>query len=228
MASKLLHIDDDPKIAKLLGRYMSSFGYEMAWEGHPEKGIKEIEHNTPDLVILDVMLKDINGFEVCRKIRSFSNVPVIMLSALGDVSDRVAGLEVGADDYLAKPFEPRELMARVEAILRRASKPENKKVEFGDLVIKSKSMDAELSGRKLLLTTNEFTVLKLLVGEPGKVFNRDGIIEVLGGIESDSFNRSVDITISRLRQKLGDDPKNPRYIKTIRGAGYSFIGGNQS
>lgn len=227
MSLKLLHIDDDPKIAKLLGRYMSSFGYEMIWEGHPEKGIREIEKNTPDLVILDVMLKDINGFEVCRKIRSFSNVPVIMLSALGDVSDRVAGLEVGADDYLAKPFEPRELMARVEAILRRASKPEGEKLKFGDLVISLKSMDAELSGRKLLLTTNEFTVLNLLVKEPGKVFNRDAIIEVLGGIESDSFNRSVDITISRLRQKLGDDPKNPRYIKTIRGAGYAFIGGVQ-
>jgi len=194
-------------------------------EDDTEAGLGAFRSLSPDLVILDVMLPGMNGFEVCRRIRQDSQVPVIMLTARGDVMDRVAGLEIGADDYLPKPFEPRELVARIQAILRRSQQSTQYEAgEFGPLRIDFAAHAALLDGKDIGLTTNEFNALAVLARKPGKTFNRDDLMQELRGLDSESFNRSIDITMSRIRQKLGDDPKHPRYIKTVWGTGYVFIG----
>jgi DNA-binding response OmpR family regulator len=221
----LLIIDDDEKLNTLLTEFLVGFGFRTASAADPEKGLRQLDRLRPDLVILDVMLPGMNGFEVIKQIRRRSNVPIIMLTARGDVTDRIVGLELGADDYLPKPFEPRELVARIQSVLRRG-RPEadNETLIFGDLRIDGSARTATLGDTPLNLTTNEFDALMLLVGKPGKVFSRDEILNALRGIDCEAYNRSVDITMSRLRQKLGDDPKTPRFIKTVWGAGYVFIG----
>jgi len=223
---KILIIDDDEKLNRLLTDYLSKMGFTVLTEILPSAGLEKLEEETPDLVILDVMLPEMDGFEVCRTIRQSSSVPVVMLTARGEVMDRVVGLEIGADDYLQKPFEPRELVARIQAILRRIQTKSKSGIKtIGALCIDSHKYEVRVDDKLVHLTLNEFECLVLLVKNKGKVLNRDQIIEELRGIEWDAFNRSVDITISRLRQKLGDDPKNPRFIKTIWGTGYLFIGG---
>jgi two-component system phosphate regulon response regulator OmpR len=158
-------------------------------------------------------------------IRQTSNIPIIMLTARGEVTDKVVGLELGADDYLAKPFEPRELVARIQSVLRRAKQPiDNQTLTFERLVIDLDKRIALLDGNPVDLTTNEFTVLALLARNAGKVLNRDQILQELRGMDCDAFNRSVDIAVSRLRQKLNDDPKSPDFIKTVWGTGYIFVG----
>ena len=223
---KILIIDDDEKLNRLLTNYLSKMGFTVLTSTLPSAGLEKLEEETPDLVILDVMLPEMDGFEVCRTIRQFSSVPVVMLTARGEVMDRVVGLEIGADDYLPKPFEPRELVARIQAILRRIQTKSKSGIKtIGALCIDSHKYEVRVDDKLVHLTLNEFECLVLLVKNKGKVLNRDQIIEELRGIEWDAFNRSVDITMSRLRQKLGDDPKNPRFIKTIWGTGYLFIGG---
>jgi DNA-binding response OmpR family regulator len=171
------------------------------------------------------MLPGMDGFEVCKTIRQHSLVPIIMLTARGELMDKVVGLELGADDYLPKPFEPRELVARIHSILRRAKKIDKTRPLFFDrLEIDFSRHLVKLDGDIVDLTTNELTALALLTENPGKVFNRDEILQELRGIDCDAFNRSVDITMSRLRQKLNDDPKAPAFIKTVWGTGYVFIG----
>lgn len=224
MKQNVLIIDDDPKLNRLLTEYLAGFGFMVETAVTPTQGLKKLRHQKPDLVILDVMLPEMNGFEVCKKIRQESSVPVIMLTARGDPMDRVVGLELGADDYLPKPFEPRELAARIQAVLRRLKT--NGKAgwyRFGELTLDSQKRTAKLNDRTIDLTTNEFTTLWLLIRHAGEVLDRDRILQELRGIDSDAFNRSVDITMSRLRQKLGDDPKDPTYIKTVWGSGYVFI-----
>jgi DNA-binding response OmpR family regulator len=224
----ILIIDDDQKLNRLLSDYLNDFGYRTLSAVHPKAGLNKLKEASPDLVILDVMMPDMNGFEVCKAIRQTSDVPIIMLTARGDLSDRVVGLEIGADDYLAKPFEPRELAARIQSILRRTTiMGSQDTVAFGRLHIDFAKRTASVEGTDTDLTTNEFTALALLAGNPGKVFDRDEILQALRGMDCDAFNRSVDITMSRLRQKLNDDPKNPEFIKTVWGAGYVFIGQNQ-
>ena len=223
---KILIIDDDEKLNRLLTDYLSKMGFTVLTATLPSAGLEKLEEETPDLVILDVMLPEMDGFEVCRTIRQSSSVPVVMLTARGEVMDRVVGLEIGADDYLPKPFEPRELVARIQAILRRIQTKSKSGIKtIGALCIDSHKYEVRVDDKLVHLTLNEFECLVLLVKNKGKVLNRDQIIEELRGIEWDAFNRSVDITMSRLRQKLGDDPKNPRFIKTIWGTGYLFIGG---
>ena len=226
MPQTLLIIDDDKKLNRLLEDYLADFGFRVLSATHPEKGLAAIRTQSPDLVVLDVMLPDINGFEVCKQIRQFSPVPVIMLTARGDLMDKVVGLELGADDYLPKPFEPRELVARIQSILRRTgARVEESAVEtFGRLTVDFLRRQALLDGAPVDLTTNEFAALVLLVRNAGKVLDRDQILQELRGMDSEAFNRSVDITMSRLRQKLNDDPKAPEFIKTVWGAGYVFIG----
>lgn len=224
MTANILIIDDDEKLNQLLIDYFKGFGFNTSVATHPEEGLTIIKNNTPDIVILDVMLPDMDGFEVCRKIRKKYTVPIIMLTARGDVTDRIVGLEIGADDYLSKPFEPRELVARIQTVLRRITKTDiNTELGFSELVINFEKRAAFVSGVNIDLSTNEFLALEFLVNNHGKVLNRDEILEKLRGIECEAFNRSVDITMSRLRQKLKDDPKSPQYIKTIWGAGYMFI-----
>jgi len=223
---KILIIDDDEKLNRLLTDYLSKMGFTVLTATLPSAGLEKLEEETPDLVILDVMLPEMDGFEVCRTIRQSSSVPVVMLTASGEVMDRVVGLEIGADDYLPKPFEPRELVARIQAILRRTQTKSKSGIKtIGALCIDFHKYEVRVDDKLVHLTLNEFECLVLLVKNKGKVLNRDQIIEELRGIEWDAFNRSVDITMSRLRQKLGDDPKNPRFIKTIWGTGYLLIGG---
>jgi len=223
--SRLLIIDDDEKLNKLLTDYLGKMGFEVLSATLPSQGLEKLEREAPDLVILDVMLPEMDGFEVCRTIRQSSTIPVIMLTARGEVMDRVVGLEIGADDYLPKPFEPRELVARIQSVLRRVQAKNKSGVKnIGSLSIDFHKLEVTVDDKPAGLTSSEFECLALLVNNSGKVLNRDQIIEQLRGIEWDAFNRSVDITMSRLRQKLGDDPKNPRFIKTIWGTGYLFIG----
>ena len=225
MTPTILIIDDDKKLNELLKGFLSDFGFSVLTAIHPEKGLKKLKQKSPDLVILDVMLPGMDGFEVCKMIRQQSSVPIIMLTARGELMDRVVGLELGADDYLPKPFEPRELVARIHSVLRRARQiDDTRPLVFGPLQIDSSRQTAKLNGRNLELTTNEFAALALLAGNPGRVFDRDQILQELRGMDCEAFNRSVDITMSRLRQKLNDNPKEPAFIKTVWGTGYVFIG----
>ena len=225
MAETLLIIDDDEKLNRLLKKFMADFGFTVHAATHPEDGFKKIRRFSPDLVILDVMLPGMNGFEVCKKIRQFSTVPIVMLTARGELMDKVVGLELGADDYLPKPFEPRELVARIQSVLRRTQNIGKSQVQtYGRLTMDFAGRKIQLDGEPVILTTNEFTALALLVKNAGRVMDRDEILQTLRGMDSDAFNRSVDITMSRLRQKLKDDPKDPAFIKTVWGAGYVFVG----
>ncbi len=225
MESTILIIDDDEKLNRLLTDFLSEFGFKTLTAIHPEDGLKKLKRKSPDLVILDVMLPGMDGFEVCKTIRRHSMVPIIMLTARGELMDKVVGLELGADDYLPKPFEPRELVARIHSVLRRAKKIDKTRPQsFDRLEIDFPRHIVKIDGDIADLTTNEFAALALLAGNPGKVFNRDEILQELRGIDCDAFNRSVDITMSRLRQKLNDDPKAPAFIKTVWGTGYAFIG----
>ncbi len=222
----ILIIDDDERLNRLLKRFLADFGFATLTATHPAEGLRLLRGKAPDLVILDVMLPEMDGFAVCKAIRAESAVPVIMLTARGDVADKVVGLELGADDYLAKPFEPRELVARIHAVLRRpAPAPAGPRAAFGALEIDFDRRRVALENRPVELTTNEFAALALLVRHAGKVLSRDEILQELRGIDCEAFNRSVDITVSRVRQKLNDDPKAPLYIKTVWGTGYVFIGG---
>lgn len=222
----ILIIDDDPKLNRLLTQFLTPYGFRVVSEVTPSQGLKKLHKEKPALVVLDVMLPEMSGFDVCKQIRRDSAVPIIMLTARGDPMDRIVGLELGADDYLPKPFEPRELVARIQAVLRRMtsgaalSSPQT----FGRMAIDPLKQTVSLDGAAVDLTTNEFTALALLARHPGEVLDRDRILQELRGMDSEAFNRTVDITMSRLRQKLGDDPKTPEFIKTVWGAGYMFIG----
>ena len=225
MAATLLIIDDDEKLNLLLKKYMADFGFTVHAATHPEEGFKKIRRFSPDLIVLDVMLPDLNGFEVCKQIRQFSTIPIVMLTARGELMDKVVGLELGADDYLPKPFEPRELVARIQSVLRRAQNIGQGQIQtYGRMIVDFAGRKIQLDGEPVGLTTNEFTALALLIKNTGRVMDRDEILQALRGMDSDAFNRSVDITMSRLRQKLIDDPKDPQFIKTVWGAGYVFIG----
>lgn len=223
----VLIIDDDEKLCELLHEYLTRFNYKVKTFSQPHSGLEDIRKNLPDLIILDVMLPQIDGFEVLKILRKTHTVPVIMLTARGDTMDRIVGLELGADDYLAKPFEPRELVARIESILRRiksSSTSQTNELRCADLVIDQQRQTVKRNDKLLDLTTMEYEILRLLAQSPEKIFSRNDIMDQVRGIDWDAFNRSIDVTISRLRQKLNDDPKHPQYIKTVWGRGYQFLG----
>ena len=225
MNPTLLIIDDDAKLNELLKDFLKDFGFDVITATHPARGLIKLKQAAPDLVILDIMLPETDGFDVCRTIRQTSDVPIIMLTARGEITDKVVGLELGADDYLAKPFEPRELVARIQSVLRRTrGLKDTCSLSFNRLTIDPAKQIALLDGRPVDLTTNEFRALVLLAANAGRVLDRDRILQELRGIDCDAFNRSVDITVSRLRQKLKDNPKSPEFIKTVWGSGYVFIG----
>ena len=224
--TRVLVIDDDERLNALLTRYMDRFGFSVHSAVDPKSGLRMLKSDPPDIVILDVMLPETDGFAVCRKVRETSRVPIIMLTARGEVMDRILGLELGADDYLAKPFEPRELVARMQAVLRRGVPADNnERLRIGPLDVDWSTRSARLAGRDLGVTTAEFELLGLLVRNRGRVQSRERILDGTRGIDWEAFDRSIDVLISRLRQKLGDDPKHPSFIRTVRGAGYIFIGG---
>ncbi|MDH3977666.1 MAG: response regulator transcription factor [Gammaproteobacteria bacterium] len=224
--SRILLIDDDEKLAGLLGTYFKRFDLELISALRPSTGMELLKAENPDLVILDVMLPEMDGFEVCRTIRKSSGVPIIMLTARGEVTDRIVGLEIGADDYLPKPFEPRELVVRIQNVLRRSGPAETETDEllFEGLTLNTERRTVELDGMPLELTTMEFELLSLFARNQGKALSRDEILNGLRGIDAQIFSRSVDILVSRLRQKLNDTTKQPRFIKTVWGTGYTFVG----
>lgn len=223
---RILLIDDDTKLATLLGQYFEQFGLKLESATLPSKGLALLARNTFDLVILDIMLPEMDGFDVCKAIRKDSDIPVIMLTARGEVMDRIVGLELGADDYLPKPFEPRELVARIQGILKRTQargadpKAHNDVLSFDTLVIDTGKRHVQLGGNEVLLSAMEYRLLLLFASEPQKTFTRDELLNQLKGIDADVFTRSMDILVSRLRQKL----KPLDLIRTVRGQGYVFIG----
>ncbi len=223
---RILIVDDDAKLIALLHDYLEPFEMNLKGVGNGLDGWKAVERENPDLVILDVMLPGIDGFELCRRIRAAGNLPVIMLSARGESVDRIVGLELGADDYLSKPFDPRELVSRIHTVLRRSKAAPGDRLTFDGLSISPRTREAYgPDGSALGLSSMEYELLALLAGSPGRKFSRDEILTLLQGSQSDVFSRSVDILVSRLRAKLGDDPKEPKYIKSARGWGYVFLQG---
>jgi len=224
--SKVLLIDDDKKHSDLLQAYFKRFGINLVCAYDSKEGFRKLSREDPDLLLLDVMLPGKDGFEICREVRKTSSIPIIMLTARGDVIDRVSGLELGADDYIGKPFEPRELVARVQATLRRVDQGAGTAatLEFEGLSIDTESRTVRVDDTLVDLTSMEFELLLTLARRHGKKLSRDDILSELRGIDAAILTRSVDIMISRLRQKLGDSIKPPRFIQTIWGKGYSFVG----
>jgi OmpR family response regulator RpaB len=219
---RILLIDDDELLAAPLAAFFKRFDVELDSATRPSTGLLMLRAQAFDAVILDVMLPEMDGFELCRTIRRDSDIPILMLTARGDVMDRVVGLEIGADDYLPKPFEPRELLARIQTVLRRARAPNAaaRRLAFEGLTIDLDRRQVVCGGNTVELTSTEFELLALLAGEPQKVFSRDEILNRLRGHEADLYTRAVDILVSRLRRKL--EPLD--CIKTLRNAGYMFAG----
>lgn len=221
MPIRVLLIDDDARLVDMLGEYLRSRGYEVDGCSDGESGLLAQGRAAYDVVVLDVMLPGIDGLEVCRRMRSRSQVPILMLTARGDDMDRIVGLEIGADDYLPKPFNPRELLARLAAILRRSRAITAASVlRFGPLEIDREAREVRVRGGRRELTGRQFDLLLLLAERAGRVQSREQILEALKGEEWDSVDRSIDVHISRIRQLIEDDPKHPRLLQTVRGAGY--------
>jgi DNA-binding response OmpR family regulator len=222
---RILIIDDDVNLNALLTEYLQGFGHTLVSETTAAAGRKRLRRELPDLLILDVMLPDTDGLTLCREFRAEYDLPIIMLTARGEVADRVMGLELGADDYMPKPFEPRELVARIQSVIRRAREHDQGEVLACDgLRLEAETRRVELDGNEVELTTMEFELLKGLMESRGRVLSRDHLIERLRGIDADVYDRSIDMLISRLREKLGDDPRRPRFIRTVRMGGYQFVG----
>ena len=224
--SKIIVIDDDEKLSGLIKDFLEPYKYKVVCFSHPEKALAKLKSLKPEIVILDIMLPDMDGFQCLRKIREDSQVPVIMLTARGEVSDKIVGLELGADDYLPKPFDPRELLARIQSILRRTQSPGQliENLLFDGLSINKLKQEVLLNNKKVVLSTTEYEALLLFAENPGRELDREFLVENLRGIRWQSYDRSIDVLVSRLRVKLGDNPDSINYIKTIHGVGYMFIG----
>lgn len=224
MAEQVLIVDDDVRLSAMLADYLSDNGYRLTTAATGLDGLAQIARGEPDAVILDVMLPDIDGFETCRRIRAVSNVPVLMLTAKGEDTDRIVGLELGADDYLPKPFNPRELLARLRSILRRRSGALDggKVLRFGRLEIDAGSRTARIDGRVCELTSHQFDLLVALAENPGRTLSREQLMDHVRGEQLEAFDRSIDVHISRIRAAIETDPKRPRRIITVRGVGYVF------
>ena len=224
MAERLLIIDDDARLAAMVSDYLAAAGFAVDRRLTGRDGLAAIERTTYDAIVLDVMLPDIDGFEVCRLIRARANTPILMLTARGDEMDRIVGLEIGADDYLPKPFNPRELQARIRAIMRRgrATAPTAGALRFGRLQIDRESRTVRVDGEEKALTSHQFDLLAALAENAGRVLNRERLMDLVKGEEIEAFDRSIDVHISRIRSAIEDDPKHPRRIITVRGAGYVF------
>lgn len=221
--ARVLVVDDDETVANVVVGYLQRAGHEATRVGDGRAALDSVAANPPDLIVLDLMLPGIDGFEVCRQIRARQDVPIIMVTARGEAEDRVRGLEGGADDYVAKPFQSRELLARIRAQARRArgeAGPKPERIEVGALVIDLGTRAVTMRGGAVALTTNEFAVVAALAQRAGRVLTREQLLQVVHGTLDDAFDRSIDVLISRIRGKLEEDPKNPRLVKTIRGEGY--------
>jgi two-component system response regulator RstA len=227
-AWQILIVEDDQRLAELTREYLESNGLRVAIEGNGAVAAQRIIDEQPDLVILDLMLPGEDGLSICRKAREHYDGPILMLTARADDTDQIQGLDLGADDYVCKPVRPRVLLARIQALLRRSepepsAAPKQRRLEFGPLVVDNALREAWLQGNGIELTSAEFDLLWLLVSNAGRILSREEIFTALRGIGYDGQDRSIDVRISRIRPKIGDDPEHPRLIKTIRSKGYLFV-----
>ena len=223
MTEQILLVEDDNRLAEMISDYLGENGLEVTIASTGTEGIEKQIQTGFDAIILDLMLPDIGGLEVCRTLRANDNVPILMLTAKGDPMDRVVGLELGADDYLPKPFEPRELLARLRVIFRRGKGNEQRKMlRFGKLEVDVDAMIAYIDGKPCDLTAHQFKLLVIMAKSPGRVLSRDFLMDHLTGDSLEPFDRSIDVHISRIRSEIEDDPKNSKRIITVRGAGYVF------
>lgn len=229
-ATSTIHVmlvEDDERLGRLTARYLESHGVVVTWVQDGRVAVEEARKLSLDAVVLDLMLPGKDGITVCKELREFSDVPVLMLTARTEEADRVQGLDVGADDYVLKPFSSRELLARIQAHIRRSRGQTGPAIpraqSVGRLFIDGAAMRARLDGVELNLTSSEFSLLRVLAERAGRVLTRDQLLVLARGSSDDAFDRSIDVRISRLRQKLGDDPRNPQLLKTIRGAGYILV-----
>ena len=218
-----LLVEDDLRLARLTIEYLSGHGVAVTHVTDGTRGLEEARRRRHDVVLQDLMLPGVDGLSVCRQIRERSDVPIVVLTARGEEADRVMGLELGADDYLAKPFSARELLARIRAVVRRSrgqAGPPEAVLRVGRLTVDAASRRATLDGREIALTGYEFDLLRALASHPGTVISRERLMELARGSAEEAFDRSIDGHVSRLRQKLGDNPRSPRLLKTVRGVGY--------
>ena len=223
MTGRILLIEDDPRLAEMVQRYLGEAGFDVVVAPKGEIGIARHAREGFACIILDLTLPDIDGLDVCRRIRARAQTPILMLTARGDAMDRVVGLELGADDYLPKPFEPRELLARIKAIMRRGAGGAGSEVlRFGRLEIDLGAHDVRLAGESRPLTSHQFALLVVLARNAGRVMSRDAIMDLLRHERLEAFDRSIDVHISRIRAAIEDDAKKPRRVITVRGAGYVF------
>ena len=223
----VLLVEDDLRLAALTREYLEGHGVAVVHVADGRRAQEEALTGRYDAVLLDLMLPGKDGLDVCREVRARSDVPIVVLTARGEEADRVMGLELGADDYLGKPYSPRELLARIRAVVRRAkgrAGPALEAVRVGGLLVDPAARRVVLDGREIALTGYEFALLLALARRAGRVLGREQLMELAKGSADDAFDRSVDVHVSRLRQKLGEDPKRPRLIKTVRGAGYVLAG----
>jgi DNA-binding response OmpR family regulator len=230
VSEHILLVDDDPRLAGMVSEYLGEAGFRVTIAADGRAGLERLLREPFEALVLDLMLPDMDGLEVCRQVRASaaraSDIPILMLTARGDAMDRVVGLELGADDYLAKPFEPRELLARLRALLRRRRRGSADSaadvLRFGRLEIDRGAREARLDGEARPLTAYQFALLEALAGHAGRVLSREVIMDLVKGELLEAFDRSIDVHVSRIRQAIEDDPKKPRRIITVRGAGYVF------
>ena len=224
MADRILIIDDDARLAAMVSDYLSEAGFAVERRLNAHDGLDAAGRGSYDAIILDLMLPDLDGFEVCRRLRARFDVAILMLTARGDDTDRIVGLEIGADDYLAKPFNPRVLLARIRALLRRRGTvpPDADMLRFGRLQIDRGARSVSIDGEARQLTSYQFDLLAALAENAGRVLNRDRLLDLVKGEDLDAFDRSIDVHVSRIRAAIEDDPKHPRRIITVRGSGYVF------
>lgn len=222
---RILLVEDEKTIRDAVAAYLEREGYAVRGVGDGQSALEEFEKHSFDLIVLDLMLPKLSGERVCRTVRETSNVPIIMLTAKGEVEDRIIGLELGADDYLIKPFSPRELVARVRALLRRAhaeNEPALEVLDFGDLIIDITGHKVLIENQEVDLTASEFKLLTTLARFPGRVYTRMELVEKVLGYDFEGYERTIDSHVKNLRAKLGDDPRHPRWLYTVHGVGYRF------
>lgn len=224
MVERILLVEDDPRLAEMLSEYLGQAGFRITIAPLGASALKHLSGEEYDAVVLDLMLPDMDGLDVCRQLRAKANTPVLMLTGRGDAIDRIVGLELGADDYLPKPFEPRELLARLRAILRRGVRDVSaeQSLHFGRLEIDISARAVRLDGTKCDITGYQFDLLVALAERAGRVLSRDVLMDLVKGEHLEAFDRSIDVHMSRIRAVIEDDPKKPRRVITVRGAGYVF------